>query len=120
MSARAGNPRETLRRQDRAFGKRFLLRNLALAVPPAAALLVLWTSDGRPAAATWIAAALFVAWIAGWIAVERRSLRRYRCPACKRTIERPTRTDRSPGDPIAFRCERCAIEWDTGLRESRD
>lgn len=28
--------------------------------------------------------------------------------------------NRKPGEPIFYYCEKCEIEWDTGLREASD
>jgi predicted RNA-binding Zn-ribbon protein involved in translation (DUF1610 family) len=66
----------------------------------------------------WIAAAIFVALIAGWIVADQRFFRSYQCPQCGAVIRKPTLVNRSSGDPIMYHCPNCKIEWDTRLRES--
>lgn len=121
MSAPSSGTQEPVTRErDRRYGRRTLLRNLALSLPPLAALTLMWGRAHERGATFWVAAVFFVAWIAGWAVLDVVRLRRYRCPACGAPIPRPTRVERAPGDPIVFHCPRCRVEWDTGLRESGD
>ncbi|MDP9141248.1 MAG: hypothetical protein M3O62_10705 [Pseudomonadota bacterium] len=105
---------------DRRYKARFIVRNLAMLLPPLFALFIIWRSAEQDAPVLWIAFGFFVAWIAAWIAVDAWLLRRYRCPTCNRKISRPTNLHRKPAEPIRYYCARCETEWDTGLRESSD
>jgi predicted RNA-binding Zn-ribbon protein involved in translation (DUF1610 family) len=66
----------------------------------------------------WIAVAIFVVLIAGWIVADQLLFRSYQCPQCGAVIRKPTLVNRSPGDPIMYYCQNCQTEWDTRLRES--
>jgi predicted RNA-binding Zn-ribbon protein involved in translation (DUF1610 family) len=112
------NPVE--RREDRRFGKRYILRNIALAIPPSIALCVLWFSRNEAGSTTWIATASFVVWMVGWVLADVVWFRRYRCPSCGSPIRSATITRRQAGDPIIYFCRECNVEWDTRLRESRE
>ncbi len=104
---------------DGRFRKRYILRTVLLMVPPLVA--VAWMVDDRSQPEwRWVAAAFFVAWIVAWIVADTMLFRAYRCPSCGKGIRNPTIKSRSAGDPIRYYCDTCQIEWDTGLRESRE
>ncbi len=103
---------------DHRYKRRYLLRTLALIVPPLLALLVLWRTREYADAVPWRVVGFFVVWMALWIVLDTLLLRRYRCPRCRQTIRGPTVIDRRPGEPLRYYCGTCDIEWDTGLRES--
>jgi predicted RNA-binding Zn-ribbon protein involved in translation (DUF1610 family) len=107
--------RQAARRDDRRFGTRYLLRSVICFAPAAIAF---WIAAMASGPTRWIAAAIFVALIAGWIVADQRFFRSYQCPQCGAVIRKPTLGNRSPGDPIMYHCQNCKSEWDTRLRES--
>ncbi len=104
-----------IRSDDWRFGARYLLRNTILSLLAAAVFYFGLASEGST---RWIAAAVFLAMMAGWIAADLLLFRRYKCPRCNTALHQPTQLRRSPGDPIVYHCSKCSIEWDTRLRES--
>lgn len=103
---------------DVRFGRRFLLRNCALAIPPGMAFALLWLRGMKTDLTTWLILGFFVVWIAGWMLADFFYFRRYRCPACGGVVRKPSIAKREPGDPIRYKCIPCNTEWDTRLRES--
>lgn len=63
----------------------------------------------------WIASGVFALAIIMIAVSEHVRLRRFRCPSCGERLRKPDLTKLSVGDAIVFECERCDVEWDTGL-----
>ena len=103
---------------DRRFKKRFGLRSVLLLLPALAAFLIIWRSSTQSGSIPWLAVGFFVAWIVAWIAADTNMWRNYRCPDCGQRIKSPTIPVRNYGDPIHYYCDKCDIEWATGLREA--
>lgn len=64
---------------------------------------------------------LLIVFVAGAIfglAWQHRRHSRIKCPQCKTTLY-SDHGKLAPGDPINSRCEKCDVEWVTGLSVSR-
>lgn len=107
-------------KKDLRYKRRFIVRSVVLALPPLLALVVMWRNGGDAERVAWVAGGFFLLWMLAWVVLDVWMLRRYRCPACGLRIPAPDAVHRAAGQPIRYTCDRCQIEWDTGLREAGD
>ena len=105
---------------DYQFKKRYFLRNVGLFIPLAICFLLLWCARGQFNLYFWSVAGLFITGITLWALWDRLLLRSYHCPSCGQKIPSPTIQHRKADDPIRYYCQKCDIEWDTGLKEAGD
>ena len=104
-----------VRRHDTRFQRRNVLRYLAcLLIPATIAFACPW--EKLPHRFIAAGAAAVGGWFLGKM-TERAVLARYRCPACGTQIGGDV-TDWNPGREIIFYCEKCGVEWDTGVSSS--
>jgi predicted RNA-binding Zn-ribbon protein involved in translation (DUF1610 family) len=106
------------RKRVSRFGAKYVLIQGVTAVPGflalvAAVLLFDWTQ-----VVFWLLAAAFAAAMGLTVITHVRVLHSFRCPTCGKSIRRPTLVRRQAGDPVVYFCDRCDVEWDTGLREA--
>ena len=104
------------------YGRGYMLRNVPLIILLAVLFYVSFARAwlGRTDVIFWISLTLFVGVIVVGFFYDRVRLASFYCPLCKELLPHPTIEHRKEGDPINFHCERCDIEWETGLSESED
>ena len=103
------------RREHKQFGRKQLLINAPITVIGFAALALMFLDFETRGLRFWIASAVFGLAIISIATSEFVRFRRFRCPSCGDKLPKPDFVQLDVGDPICFVCEKCDIEWDSGL-----
>ncbi len=64
----------------------------------------------------WIASSIFAGSIISMAIMDYIRFRRFDCPQCHERLPKPNFDSVVEGDPILFVCDRCKIEWDSGVK----
>jgi predicted RNA-binding Zn-ribbon protein involved in translation (DUF1610 family) len=102
----------TERKDAKGFGRRYGRRNLLYFLPALVFLCIGWWSVERSGILLVISILGFLISILVGPVVEGRTLSRFKCPDCGKAIKAPT-VNRP--EPIIYYCDKCDIEWDTGM-----
>ena len=103
------------RREHKQFGRKQLLINAPITLIGFAAFGLMFLDFESRGVRFWIASSFFALAIISIATSEFVRFRRFRCPSCGDRLPKPNFMHLGVGDPICFICEKCNVEWDTGL-----
>ena len=103
------------RRNHKSFGRRQLLINTPFVVLGFVAFAFMFADFEIRGVRFWLASLGFALAIISIAVSEFVRFRRFRCPACGDLLPKPDFAQLKIGDSICFTCERCDVEWDSGL-----
>lgn len=106
-------------REYRRFGTHYILLNVLSMIPfiPVFVLTFMRAGKGIWDHWTWTGIAVFILGAIVGLVWQHRRGTRMRCPECGKLLIIRER-DLEEDDPVNFVCDRCDIEWVTGLRKT--
>lgn len=102
----------------REFGDKYTKKEIYIVVPVIFMFgLIVFFSGKNSFITMTLVTLLIIVSILGTIWQKKR-LKSFICPNCRKKISEPTIKFRKDGDPINYYCQNCDIEWETGLSET--